>query len=679
MGEYKIISGSPVFPAGLKEIGRYAFEGRGDVAAADVPEGVASIGACAFIGCRGLVGARLPESLENIGERAFEDCTALSHIKLPPKMTAVRRSAFYGCSSLTGAELPPSVKIIEEWAFAECAGLARLDLPEGLLSIRNGAFENCASLKEINIPPGVTEIGKDTFNGCDALVSITADVGGRRRRVDFPAIKRGFAFFYENPGETAYARYNISGETVITRISAGGDKTFATGAENAGRNYGPYLMVEGRIAELFNWLDIRDGLGSSMRRVTIPPAFALSAVGFREADITAFFRFRKPHFLRLCRSPRFVALNAEAKTDVAKLFAALGGFTGVNSEAETAVAAVHDIMKNLSEAEIHKYFDGLPRGCAPAPKKAIPLFAASVADKSFIEIAARYLAEYRSISDDYAATSDKMVEKIRGEQDEGARNIMKAKLKDFKIDVDFINRYIAKHRLHVKNGELAAAIARFGKDVTQGEADFLDDLYEKAQSIEIAAARGARGAAKLYEPGVEDGGGERFVFRWAGALDADLYTLGYSTDCCFKPPDNTGAAVLGEAVASADVWPLIVYDAACGAESGTVAAFAIVNYNEDEKGLLIDNIEVAPEYQRRGLDAELLSAFIRGVGAMRNAMEKNGRPLSAINVKYDPFNDLNAEIERALPEAATSLRCRIYTYGAHTYASGGDRPQRSVV
>ena len=678
MDDFYVREGVATFPEGVSEVPKYALEGRADIVEAVLPEGVESIGQCAFIGCENLLRARLPASLTHIGERAFEDCASLAEIDLPDNVGVIKRSAFYGCSSLKRAGLPASLKVVEEWAFAECPELADAGLPDGLLSVRDGAFANCASLKYVFLPAGVISIGKDAFAGCDSLRYLEFNLSGEKIRLELPPSKDGFAFFNGLSDKRAFVKYNRNNEVIIRKITVAGEKTFTTEAANAERNYGQYLSVESGMDELFNWLEIRDAAGSTMRRVTLPPVFVLSAIGYRDEDIAKFFRYRKPYFLRLCRSPRFAALNTEVKANVVKLFAVLGGFGGVNKESEVALSVTLDVMKTLGEDEIHRWFDGLPSGCEPAQKRALPYFIESIGDKRFLEVAARYVTEYQEINEDYRAAYDKMVERIRAESDEDARNLMKAKLKEFRVDVGFINRYIAKHRLHIRNRGLEQTFERYKKDITQSDVGFLDDLYERALKIDSAVKKGGRTAAKLSEPGVTDtratDGGVRFIYRWADILDPDLYTLGYSTDCCFKPPDNSGAAVLGEAVVSADVWPLIIYDR----ENGPVAAFAIVNYNGDENGLLFDNIEVAPGYQRGGCDGEILDACIRGALDMRSAMAAKGRKFDYVNMKYDPFNDLNAEIERRLPQAKIELRCKIYIYDGYTYTSGGDRPQREI-
>ena len=683
MDEFNIIEGTLIgaaagtsivaVPDGVKKIGKYAFEACAGAEEIVLPGSVEAIEACAFAGCKRLKNVAMPDTIAYIGERAFEDCKSLVEIMLPKNIKTIKRSTFYGCASLRSAALPSALVSIEGWAFADCAALDGIAFPESLLSINKGAFENCRSLRSVNLPKGVSSAGRDAFSGCDALETIGTHIEGVRRSINLAAEKSGFAFFDEESDKYAYTRYVADNEYVLKRYTGYESKTFTTEANNAARNYGGYLASENKIAELFNWLDIRDSLGGSMKRATLPPSFVLSAIGYKDEDIVKYFRYRKPCFLKLCRNPRFIVLNAEVKSNIVKLYAKLGGFTNVYSDSEAALNITCDILKNLGESEIHRYFDGLPSGCATVAKKALPFFSEAVKDISFLETAARYLTEYSSICDDYAAISDNMVKRIRNEQDADTRALMKAKLKDFKIDIDFVNRYAAKHRLFVKHRELAPAIEKYRKEITQSDADFLDMLYGQAENIYLAVQKGARSAVKDMETGVTDQNAGEFRYEWADILDPALMVLGYATACCFKPPDNTGAAVLGEAVVSPDVWPLIVY---CGAD---IAAFAIVLYNADENGLLVDNIEVAPQYQRKGLDREILLAVTRGVADMRNAMNAKGRRILAANIKYDPFNDLNGAIEKDLPLSSVELRCKTYIFENYTYSSGGDKPQREII
>ena len=170
------------FPASVKEIGDYAFNGcyalgnarfDGDVAIGKYAfdncyyitfitfGGKADIGEGAFTGCTDLETVTLGGETK-IGKSAFEECSALYEIDFS-EITEIGEYAFWYCSSLTAVSLE-NVEKLEEGAFKQCKNLTTADLT-GVKSIGSYAFDSCKNLATVVLDDDVYNIGIQAFNG----------------------------------------------------------------------------------------------------------------------------------------------------------------------------------------------------------------------------------------------------------------------------------------------------------------------------------------------------------------------------------------------------------------------------------------------------------------------------------------------------------------------------------
>ena len=83
----------------------------------EFPAGLKSIGAYAFQGCRALKSVELPDGLESISPYAFKDCKALSWVVFPAGLKSIGPYAFESCSALKSVELPDGLASISPHAF----------------------------------------------------------------------------------------------------------------------------------------------------------------------------------------------------------------------------------------------------------------------------------------------------------------------------------------------------------------------------------------------------------------------------------------------------------------------------------------------------------------------------------------------------------------------------------
>ena len=76
-------------PAGVKEVGPYAFFGNWSLHSVSLPFGVERIGRCAFADCVYLEAVSLPPTLREVEIYAFGDCVSLERLPLPRQVEAV--------------------------------------------------------------------------------------------------------------------------------------------------------------------------------------------------------------------------------------------------------------------------------------------------------------------------------------------------------------------------------------------------------------------------------------------------------------------------------------------------------------------------------------------------------------------------------------------------------------
>lgn len=164
-----------IIPAGVTNIGRYAFFGCSRITSVTVSNGVTSIGDSAFGVCSGLTSITIPNSVTNIGEYSFRACSGLTEIIIPNGVTGIGEYAFAGCDNLTSITLPDSLKVVGNGWFNACVGLTSITLPDSVTSIGYAAFFGCSGLASVTIPVSVVSIAESAFWGCGSLTSVKYD------------------------------------------------------------------------------------------------------------------------------------------------------------------------------------------------------------------------------------------------------------------------------------------------------------------------------------------------------------------------------------------------------------------------------------------------------------------------------------------------------------------------
>lgn len=190
----------------IKNIGREAFGGCGQLVNLQLGDSLLSIDYEAFEGCSALRTIHLPASLNSFSALSFRNCQALDTLTvdsanttydsrnncnaaihtasntvvlgcaqtiLPEGVVAIGQYTFYVCNRLQSITLPTGLQRIESNAFQYCTALQSVVLPDGLLQIGSNAFNNCPNLQSIVLPDGLQSIGSYAFNGCRSLKTVS--------------------------------------------------------------------------------------------------------------------------------------------------------------------------------------------------------------------------------------------------------------------------------------------------------------------------------------------------------------------------------------------------------------------------------------------------------------------------------------------------------------------------
>lgn len=198
-----------IFPETLRKIGRMAFRVCSRLTELRMPAGVEEIGPYAFYGCKDLKTVIIPERV-HIGNGAFNHCENLAdsnhmiilqnilfgctekeetvsvsegitrissgafhcqtkEVFLPDTVRQIDRNAFSHMRDLKRIRIPNGVTQIEPYTFSCCKALSEVILPESMEAIGEGAFLECTKLKKINFPSALKRVGEGAFSRCKHL------------------------------------------------------------------------------------------------------------------------------------------------------------------------------------------------------------------------------------------------------------------------------------------------------------------------------------------------------------------------------------------------------------------------------------------------------------------------------------------------------------------------------
>lgn len=193
--ELDIINGTLSLPSNIIEIGDSVFLNNQEIEKIEIPSSIKKIGFKAFSNCQNLKEIFIKDGLEEISAEAFKDCLKLSRINLPETLQTIGQKAFQNCTNLITIELPKGISQIESYAFSNCSSLSNVSILSNIKEIKEGLFENCTNLKnvkfnnelekiefeafknnrklnQIEFPERLKEIETNAFWGCEVLKKV---------------------------------------------------------------------------------------------------------------------------------------------------------------------------------------------------------------------------------------------------------------------------------------------------------------------------------------------------------------------------------------------------------------------------------------------------------------------------------------------------------------------------
>ena len=175
-------------PAGIKRIGRSAFEDR-TASSVTLPDSVTAVGDFAFRGVKGLREISIPDSVKSIGRQTFWGNDSLTAIRIPAGVTEMGYGSFGCCRNLNSITIDPENPVYEMQGnmlvnteknllyYHLDKDEGTVTIPEGIVEIEEDAFEWSEKLKEVIVPDSVKIINSSVFSGCSGMEAIRLPEG----------------------------------------------------------------------------------------------------------------------------------------------------------------------------------------------------------------------------------------------------------------------------------------------------------------------------------------------------------------------------------------------------------------------------------------------------------------------------------------------------------------------
>lgn len=163
-------------PAQQPAMGKKVFSSCSQVETLTIPDSWTTIpeGMCSFWGA--LTSVTLPAGLRELGDYAFQYCQRLSSISLPAGLERIGSHAFEWCEMLTEVTLPAGLKVIGDGVFYRSGLTAQPDWPAGIEKVGDSVYHYCESMTGTGtFPSGIGYTGTRLFEKAGITSAVLAD------------------------------------------------------------------------------------------------------------------------------------------------------------------------------------------------------------------------------------------------------------------------------------------------------------------------------------------------------------------------------------------------------------------------------------------------------------------------------------------------------------------------
>ena len=670
----------------ITEIGELAFAEH-EISEIAIPDTVTKIGEGAFTDCQFLTKVKLSNSIDTLEAEIFSK-SGITYIEIPSSVKRIELSTFAYCDQLKSVKFNEGLEYIGRYSFSNVS-LSTIKFPNTIRYIDSDAFANATNLKSIELPDRQIKIESEAFRGC----------------INLKNIKIGENTFSIKDNETFNFLLNIQDKYVVCTNNKDNDNCnfFVIDKNNINKieniNEDAWLTFVDReyIEKIIFWDKVKQKSPfKSVQKAKLPPAYIIEAIGKNEQLINAYYETKSNGISILEKQEWFKSLTVRRAIPVVQLFVFLGGFENNASYQKQVIDCINNLQSMLCSnnndywqfdleaylKDLPEHFDclsekvtiyahdkenniimenGFPKIKAEKTvkynKQFLALFEKNMYSKNFLNLMSKIIKEYPKI---YKAYRKKLA-KLNPDRNIDGNKEQYEKLKQKGVDLDFVMEYFSNKRFLVENQELSPVIYALEKNAQNQSIISVYDKYltEAKQITQNAIAKNSR--TKVFVENIKDSSTEGYTYFWPPITSAVALTIGSRFSTCYAVNELNEPALISVLTNPKD-WILIINN-----EYNEPIAYCRVNYDEKNKGILIDIIELDKnQHFNKSQKVAVWDTCVRALKDMQKAMNEEGKYLvERINCKPDPFNRVFEDIYHLYPFitdiGAVQLEERYYT------------------
>ena len=600
---------------------------------------------------------------------------------------AVSEQALVGCvpfDSISTSYETSNLKIFNELRFlVESLGSQtapdHYTLAEGYKTISSGVFSNIKGLKSITLPHTLSNIKPDAFTDSDIQTIYYLAPDGTKTKYELPyGQKLGSVGCYAD-GLIIMSVGERKTDTSLCYVKKDGTMASLSGINSTKINN---LVLNGKLDIVFKWGDVRKTLSKNAQQKVLPEAYIMEALGTEPEDVKQYFTTESTGVRLLENNDWFKELDYSSKVQLIRLFSTLGGMQSDQLH-QTRVLALIDNIKTHYGSQFASFLSkiNLPSGTnhlvdfvmeykrdknnqvlvhggvaqLKDPKQVFyykqlyKLILNNYTHPNFEEIAHTALTKYHDILSYYR---DRL-ESYNPIRHPGVDPKSYDELKARGIDVSIIQDYMFSSKYHAQNPELQTVLSGLKKqyDLSYDVVSRYDRLITDAKILEAKQLALSKISAepvrlKYYMPDVEDTATDsKYTFVWPPISSATAITSGLALRSCFRVNGKNESGLINFITDKRDNL-MLIFD-----ESNTLCGYMRVSYDLNNRGMVIDTIELNDKLALNKAEHEdIWNCCHRGLMAMAGAMNADGKyVVERINCKPDPYNKVLRTIQSHYP------------------------------